>query len=135
MSILDELEDYKPGQDPTPIIWKTTENSQILREDDDFSIFDSSDKNELFDELSQEDDEGIFLRFDLYDKYNNISIYQNNNRHDYILLVNNNDDNKIILNSYELGFVFYENLIIIHGWETMHIIDTDKFKITYERTR
>jgi len=131
MSILDELEDYVPGADPVEKVMVTNDKRYILREGDNIDILEGFDLDELFED-ADEDSEGFYIEFNYPHKYDKVTAYESN----YGILLVHEDGRKAIISVYELhGHFGFKDMIIVHGHETIHILDTNDFTIHRERTR
>ena len=131
MSILDELEDYVPGADPVEKVMVTNDKRYILREGDKIDILEGFDLDELFED-ADEDSEGLYIEFNYPHKYGKVTAYESN----YGILLVHEDGRKAIVSVYELhGHFGFKDMIIVHGHETIHILDTNDFTIHREYTR
>ena len=134
MSILDELEDYVSGADPVEKVMETNDKMYILREGDKLDIiqgYDLDEIDELFED-ADEDPKGLYLEFNYPEKYNKVIAYESNLG---VLLVHE-DGRKALISVYELhGHFGFKDMIIVHGHETIHILDTNDFSIHKEYTR
>ena len=131
MSILDELEDYVPGADPVEKVMVTNDKRYILREGDKIDILEGFDLDELFED-ADEDSEGLYIEFNYPHKYGKVTTYESN----YGILLIHEDGRKAIISVYELhGHFRFKDMIIVHGHETIHILDTNDFTIHREYTR
>ena len=132
MSILDELEDYVPGADPVEKVWETNDKMYILREGEEIIGFDKDELEALFGD-ADEDPKGLYLTFKYPTKCGNSVAYESNSD---IVLVVHEDGRKALICVYELHGVFaFKNMIVIHGHETIHIVDTTDFSVHKEATR
>jgi hypothetical protein len=130
MSILDELEDYVPSADPVKKVMVTNDKRYILREGDKIDILEGFDLDELFED-ADEDSEGFYIEFNYPTKYNKITAYESN----YGVLLVHDDGRKAIINDDLYGHFGFKDMIIVHGHETIHILDTTDFSIHEEHTR
>lgn len=131
MNILDELEDYVPGSNPVEVVMKSNDKRYILREGDKIDIIEDIELDELFED-ADEDAEGLYIEFYHPRKYDKITAYEGN----YGVLLVHEDGRKAIINVYELhGHFGFKDMIIVHGHETIHILDTNDFTIHREYTR
>ena len=131
MSILDELEDYVPGADPVEKVMVTNDKRYILREGDKIDNLEGFDLDELFED-ADEDSEGLYIEFNYPHKYGKVTAYESN----YGILLVHEDGRKAIISVYELhGHFGFKDMIIVHGHETIHILDTNDFTIHREYTR
>jgi len=131
MSILDELEDYVPGADPVEKVMVTNDKRYILREGNKIDNLEGFDLDELFED-ADEDSEGLYIEFNYPHKYGKVTAYESN----YGILLVHEDGRKAIISVYELhGHFGFKDMIIVHGHETIHILDTNDFTIHREYTR
>jgi len=131
MSILDELEDYVPGADPVEKVMVTNDKKYILREGDKIDNLEGFDLGELFED-ADEDSKGLYIEFNYPHKYGKVTAYESN----YGILLVHEDGRKAIISVYELhGHFGFKDMIIVHGHETIHILDTNDFTIHREYTR
>jgi len=130
MSILDELEDYVPSADPVKKVMVTNDKRYILREGDKIDILEGFELDALFED-ADEDSEGFYIEFNYPTKYNKITAYESN----YGVLLVHDDGRKAIINDDLYGHFGFKDMIIVHGHETIHILDTTDFSIHEEHTR
>ena len=132
MSILDELEDYVPGADPVEKVMETNDKMYILREGEEIIGIDEDELEELFED-ADEDSKGPYLCFTYPCKYGKITAYESNFGGVFIV---HEDGRKALISLYELhGHFGFKDMIIVHGHETIHILDTNDFSIHKEYTR